>query len=392
MRLHSIAYTEYEEETYAWQLDELSLIEINLIVGKNATGKSRVLRLVNGLARLIDGSMSPASISSGHYRVVFKDNESSRTESIKPDITYTVEIFQSKVTKEVLKVGGDIRLDRGKGGRGSIFFSKNNAYIDVQVPETNLASSARRDSQQHQFFEFLHEWANSVRYYESARTEVNSFTSFQGKVTSETLKHNPLQTDLQLITKLGKDQYGRDFVSAVIRDMRKIGYAISDFGLMPFTGISNPLPIAGVPQTIFVLEEGIDKKLPQTELSDGMLRALSTLIFLHFIRLQKQFGCILIDDIGEGLDFDRATKLISVVIEQAEMGHLQLVMTTNDRFVMNQVPLKYWSIMQRKKGKVSVFNKRNAAERFAEFEEFGFNNFDFFAKEFFSNGVAVESE
>ena len=44
MKLYSIEYTEFSEEPYAWVLGELALININLIVGKNATGKSRVFK------------------------------------------------------------------------------------------------------------------------------------------------------------------------------------------------------------------------------------------------------------------------------------------------------------------------------------------------------------
>ncbi len=92
----------------------------------------------------------------------------------------------------------------------------------------------------------------------------------------------------------------------------------------------------------------------------------------------------MIDDIGEGLDFDRATKLISIVIRQAEQIYSQFCMTTNDRFVMNKVPLEYWCILEREKGKVKSINPRNSSDTFKDFEEYGFNNFDLFAKGFYS--------
>lgn len=388
MKLHSINYTEYEGETFAWRLDELTLIDINLIVGKNATGKSRVLRVLNGLARFIEGSIQPSGISSGHYKAVFKDTQSAKRQP-KPDITYELDIHGNKVRKEILTVGTQVRLNRGKDGRGSIYFEKNDTYIDVQIPEQNLAASVRRDSQQHSFFEELHSWASTVRYFEFSKTATNLATSFEGKPSIDLLKSGPLQNNFHLVINLGKQQFGRDFSSSVIGDMRKIGYEITDFGLTPLTGIVSPIQPANVPQTLYVMESGIQKKLMQTEISDGMLRALATLIHIHFIHLQKNFGCILIDDIGEGLDFERATKLISVIINQAEKGFIQLVMTTNDRFVMNKVPLAYWCVMQRDQGKVKVYNPRNSPERFNEFDEYGMNNFDFFANEYFSNGVSI---
>ena len=40
MRLYSIEYTEYAEHPYTWSLNDLTLININLIVGRNAVGKT----------------------------------------------------------------------------------------------------------------------------------------------------------------------------------------------------------------------------------------------------------------------------------------------------------------------------------------------------------------
>lgn len=383
MKLYSIEYTEFSNEPYAWVLGELALININLIVGKNATGKSRVLRTINGLAKIIDGSISPQNISSGRYIAVFKDN----FEEISPpklDITYSIDINNSKVIAEKLIFGDSVKLERGEGGRGRIYFEKNNSYIDVQIPENLSAVSSRRDSQQHSFFEQLHIWAQSVRLFEFNKDQKNEATNFEGKLTIESIINSQINDHFHSIVKIGKEHFRRDFTSAVIKDMKRIGYDITDFGLSPLSGVSSSIKMSNSPETLYINELGVDKKMLQNEISDGMLRALITLVHLHFITLQKNFGCVLIDDIGEGLDFDRATKLIEIIIELAEKSYFQLVMSTNDRFVMNNVSLDYWSVLHRNKGKISVFSKRNSPDVFKNFEEYGFNNFDLFAKGFYS--------
>lgn len=384
MKLHSIEYIEFKEEPYAWVIDEIFFININLIVGKNATGKSRVLRVINGLARLIDGQVSPSNLTSGHYKATFKDTPS-KTNLPSPDVVYTIDIHDKKVIFESLYVGDSVKLSRGRDGRGKIFFEMNNTFIDVQIPEGMLASASRRDTQQHTFFEGLHLWAKTVKLFEFNKTRNSDATNFEGDFTLESIGSGPMQENLHLIVKLGIENFSRSFKSAVISDMKKIGYNITDFGLSPLTGVTTNIKFTKLPETLYVIETGIEKKLLQHEISDGMLRAFATLVNIHFISLQKKYGCILIDDIGEGLDFDRATKLISVVIEHAEKGFMQLVMTTNDRFVMNNVSLDYWTIMQRNQGKIKVISKRNSPEIFSEFESYGFNNFDLFAKGFFSN-------
>ena len=52
-------------------------------------------------------------------------------------------------------------------------------------------------------------------------------------------------------------------------------------------------------------------------------------------------------------------------------------MTTNDRFVMNAVPLEAWSVLQRTGGKVVVRNYANSKSHFDKFKFIGLNNFDF---------------
>lgn len=387
MKLHSIAYTEFENEVYEWQLDEFELANINLIVGKNATGKSRVLRIINGFAGLISGSIQPNAISSGKYTAVFTESNFNETNKT-PDIKYSITIFEQKITAEELFFGGEMKLNRQAGGRSKLFFHLNSTLIDVQIPEIHLASSARRDPIQHPYFEPLHSWASKIKYFQFAKIEENRLTAFEGKIPTSIADSITFDKNLHIIAKLGKEKFGHSFESSVITDMRKIGYDITEFGLTQQSGLALPLGLqvrsTSTPQTLYVKEKDIEKKIFQQEMSDGMIRALGTLIYLAFCRLRKNRDSLLIDDIGEGLDFDRANKLISILITEAEKGFIQLVLTTNDRFIMNNVPLKYWSVLQRDKGKVSVFNHHNSEAAFSDFEQYGFNNFDFFSKGYFS--------
>lgn len=57
-------------------------------------------------------------------------------------------------------------------------------------------------------------------------------------------------------------------------------------------------------------------------------------------------------------------------------------MATNDRFVMNNVPLEMWTVLQRKGSRCQVFNFNNSKEKFENFRFTGLNNFDFFATDY----------
>ena len=68
-----------------------------------------------------------------------------------------------------------------------------------------------------------------------------------------------------------------------------------------------------------------------------MFRALSLITQITYSQLTSTPSCILVDDIGEGLDYERASALIKLVVEKARGKSIQLIMATNDRFVMNSV-------------------------------------------------------
>lgn len=77
-------------------------------------------------------------------------------------------------------------------------------------------------------------------------------------------------------------------------------------------------------------------------------------------------SCVLIDDIGEGLDYERSSLLINYLIGECKDTSIQLIMATNDKFVMNSVPLEYWSVIQRQGGRCRIFNYENSKEIFDE--------------------------
>jgi len=66
-------------------------------------------------------------------------------------------------------------------------------------------------------------------------------------------------------------------------------------------------------------------------------------------------------------------------------------MSTNDRFVMNNVPLEEWCVLQRRGSVVRVLNYTNSKELFDEFKFTGLSNFDFLAMDF-ANEEAVAHE
>jgi AAA15 family ATPase/GTPase len=163
--------------------------------------------------------------------------------------------------------------------------------------------------------------------------------------------------------------------------MKKIGYQLEDIDVGTPTSFLNAPNI----KLLTVKEKWINGYLDQNVLSNGMFRALAIIIYLNYIQSDQDKGCILIDDIGEGLDYDRSSALLDLLVKKAKKLSIQLIMTTNDRFIMNSVPIVNWIIVSREKGVSKLYNYENSKEIFNKFEYTGLNNFDFFSSGFYKN-------
>jgi AAA15 family ATPase/GTPase len=373
MQLKSMKYSQYKGKPQEWRLEGCTLGPVNLIVGLNATGKSRTLNSIGGLGKLL-ASETPLTFKTGHYEVCFeKDGE---------EIKYILHYEDAKVLEETLTVGGTEKLKRGVGGRGKIYAEQIKDYISFQAPENQLACVTRRDSIQHPYFEDLYKWGKNLRHY-SFGTQLGKdhFAVFRkGEIESELSLADP--NNVVVIFKKGKELYGGKFIDNIKSDMEKIEYNIEDIDV----GQPISVTVKGLIEQVgclVVKEKDLEAQTDQSELSQGMFRALSLIIQLNYSQLASIPSCILIDDIGEGLDFERSSSLIKLLIEKARKSSVQLIMSTNDRFVMNNVPLEYWSVMKRISNVSKVYNHRNAKKQFEDFGLTGLSNFDFFTSRAF---------
>ncbi len=171
--------------------------------------------------------------------------------------------------------------------------------------------------------------------------------------------------------------------------MKGIGYDLLDFGIISFSERYNQADQDRY--VVYTQEAGLEKQVNQRDMSQGMFRAFSVLVQLNYYTLCGEKGMVIIDDIGEGLDFSRAKLLVALLIRKAKAEGIQLLMSTNDSFIMNAVDIEHWAVIMREGNKISLFNYENSREIFEEFKFTGLNNFDFYTSEFFKSGL-VEGE
>jgi energy-coupling factor transporter ATP-binding protein EcfA2 len=388
MILKNFEYSEFDGLPNEWSLKGLYLEKVNLLVGKNASGKSRTLNRIIQLADMLTGTQS--------FSLDVVDSACFLTEYVDgTDIyQYVLKTMNRAIVDENLTITKNNHkttfLTRGENGKGEIIYTIKNEKIEFQLPSNQPAALLKRDILQHPFLEKIFEWTNGIRYFSfGTSTGQGSFLAPQDMEKIEKLSAENRIRDTNNASALylaGKNEFGKSFDDEIIECMGKIGYSLSNIALRqnPFFAIqledNNPIFMMSVNET--------DRKahLFQSQMSQGMFRALFLIIQIAYNLRKNISKTIIIDDIGEGLDFDRSSRLIKLLIEIAEKNdNIQLIMSTNDRFVMNKVPFKYWQLINRRGGECCVYNYENSREIFDEFKYTGLNNFDFLETDFISD-------
>ncbi len=368
MHLHSIQYGQFMGQSKEWLLSKSSFNRISLIVGKNASGKTRTLNIISGLANLLRSESTV--FGNGEYDVDFIFGED------KYNFKITMDNYQ--VTRELLTCNEEELLVRDEEGKGTIYTKEVDKRLKFNVSNDQIASVVKRDSEQHEFLEPLHLWAESVLHYRFADDiEKGTFIAFtKNAIVQPRYKYHSI-----VLLKKGIDKFGEKFKSNILLDMKAVGYVINDVDIKQPDDV---IITEGPPvHCLYVQEEDLSCVTEQTSMSNGMFRALSLLIKLNYILLENQDYVLSVDDIGEGLDFNRSKDLVDLVINKARSKKMQLIMSTNDQFIMNGVPLDYWSIADRKGSTVNIINIDVEPEVFEKFKFVGLNNFEFFASEFY---------
>ena len=303
---------------------------------------------------------------------------------------YTLKVMNGCVIEEKFIIGSKTYLDRHESGEGKVWAERLALDIDFQTPIDEVAALKRRDSIQHPFFESIYKWANSLRYYQFG-TDLGR-NSIMVTKNIDTIKKNINFKDSDKVIgvfKLGEEELGNEFIEAIKSDMKRVGYQISEIGSKT-SSLRFPAELEIQPQCLYVQESDLKGNTEQVFMSQGMFRALSLIIQVNYSLLAGKPSCILIDDIGEGLDFERSSAMIQVLIDKASSGLVQLIMTTNDRFIMNGVPLEYWSVIERQPGLAKLHNIHNSKQVFDDFKFTGLNNFDFFSTQFYVEGFGEQ--
>ncbi|HFA47820.1 MAG TPA: ATP-binding protein [Bacteroidetes bacterium] len=337
------------------ELEKLSFSKLNLIVGKNASGKSRVLNSIIEFAYIVTHYYGAVH---GQWAVSFLDKDI--------EIKYQLEIENGKIVNEAIFENGKQLLQRSLKTT-KIYSAKKQEHIKINPPNDRVIFSSR-DTQEYPYLEKIVEWAENTYLFKFG--EFNSRSSLSNEIGIK----SPYTHNLNyFISKVNLTSDKDD----VIKLFNKLGYEISDFSLN--TSNNNSLEVR---------EKSLRLEIEQADLSQGMFRSLVFLIFLKYLLKNEKQGTVMIDDLGEGLDYERVVKLGKIIIKLFKDSNFQLIATSNDSFLMDVVPIEYWNILIREGSKVKCLNYQNSKDIFDEFRFTGLIPFDLFSSDYLLSKTA----
>ena len=346
--------TSFGYKNDGWDLTEIGNLQpTNLLVGKNASGKTRTIRALQNVTAFMKGRMVPFADKSFRTRLAFID-------SVREGWTmvYTFEIADGKVKHERLVSGGKTILSRESG--------KAKLYGDViNPPADKLAVQVRRDRDAYPDVEMLMKWAEGV--VAISCSDINPYTivtglaNFINPFTFNDLVRNMSHADKQEVIGMAKH----------------LGYNLTEIDTVEANSEM---------KLVAVRERYVKQAVLDFQLSSGMLRVLYVLCFLEYLgRDGNDSSLLLIDDLCEGLDYSRATLLGKKVFEVCEECGPQLIVSSNDSFLMDVTDVRKWQIMRRKNSKIVVLNSTKHHDLFRRFRMTGLSNFDLFSSDFIDN-------
>ena len=355
MILSSFSY-----KTSGWELTEMNSLKLtNLLVGKNAAGKTRIIRALQNVTSYM--RMESFLFQEGFFKAKM---QFANIEDANWWLTYMFEIEKGDVKAEQLIVCGKtlIKRDAQKALlRGDV----------INPPKDKLVAQVRRDKEEYPDVEALMEWAEGV--IAISCSDINPYTILNGRPGY--INPIPFSALVEILSKEDK--------KTVIDEAKRLGYDLTDIALV---NANSELKL------VAVIERNIQNGILDFQLSSGMIRVLYILCFLEYVKHEKTYSMLLIDDLGEGLDYSRVIHLGRKVFKVCEQEIKQLIASSNESFLMDVVDIAKWQIVRRKNSKLSVINQTNMPELFNEFRMTGLSNFDLFSSDFIDNFIARSAE
>lgn len=335
MKLRRLSYKDP-----SWTLEEITFNDVNLVVGKNAVGKSRTVEVLCNLIMIV---LQKRLLDDVAYELSFEHEGKA--------LAYSFRYEDGEIVYEQLLFEGECCLQR----------DKNNTLLKkerINPPHDKLTLHVRRDIVEYPFFELLIQWAQGF------------CSLFFNKEGENFLRFCKVSVP-EMFTWLSPASR-----EGLVKYLNLLNFPVKEIEAVQLGTTGE--------QTLTIKEANVEKSVKLWHLSLGMQRTLGLLVFMEYLVTKKPPVTLVIDDFCEGLDYDRSIKLGKLVFDFCLTRHIQLIVTSNDSILMDGIDLRYWNILRREGSVVSAVSRETHPRLFDDFVFTGLSNFDFFSSDYIS--------
>lgn len=326
------------------------LKEVNLMVGKNSSGKSRTLNALARTVLFLRQLNSFTALDTVSVEMSFLDGEER--------LDYAFKCENGAIVYEHLANESGTLIERN---------SKDVATIQGEIinpPSGSLVLHVRRDTKNYPYIEKIVSWAE-----QSCHMPFNETDSWRADDSKIYL--NGTRSSLAMMFKSLDDLKRKE----VLAQARELDYQLERITVLDIANHNY----------IRVKEKGVPHMLLLQSLSKGIHRVLFLLVYLQCLSEMQSASILLIDDFCEGLDYSRARKFGKMLFDFCGNHGIQLIVSTNDHFLMDAIELDNWHILVREGSVVRCINTTTNPDIFLDFSMTGLNNFDLFSSDYIKN-------
>lgn len=355
LKIKEITFEERENKTLYWRADTLKFDDLNLIIGPNASGKTQFLRRVAYIKEIHTANLATRNIKTNFKTSVkFELSDHDQNEQ-KKQITYKIEVSPGPTIHE------EIFDDSG----AHYFKVKNNEaflYDEISKTEksflfnnsTSITKQVRTLGTSFQTISLIGDFFQSILFLHADKFNLSSIRLGKHEIIPSEDMEN-----ISSVVLNWKNSYP-GLYKQLFSTYKTFFESVKDFD-------KKALVNAPQEEILALIEDGVNEKIPITEMSSGMVRILSILALplvrnLPFKQLSVKFtpSLILIDEIDNGLDYERIGLIIDHLRGESEF--YQIVVSSHSPVVCNFIEPQYWRVFRRKGVEVKITSPMDVEE------------------------------
>jgi len=359
-------YDANSDSMHHWKLTDLQFSKFTIIAGLNSTGKTRTCNVIRNTVKKIIEPMKTLMLGKTHLTFSISENESYKlTISIEEDIDRKRSIKK----EELYDVGGTGALfnrDNLLFDRRVIYDAISKQHTNYSPPDDTLTFHVRRDKVSYPYIE---EIINQMRKFHFLDSEEPRSVAaiYGGKL--------PLQLPIEILPSLTPFWFGQiaeDKKLGILNDINSLDFPITNIFVKEIIFGGQRIPM------LYFEEKGVKGTYDFLQVSSGMRKIVFLIMFLHLI---EEGSCVLIDNVGDGLDYNRSINILPIIEKIAE--DKQIIISTNNEILLNQTNIENWNILFREGDVVKAYNYENSKEQLMKFANTGLSNYEYFQDKYF---------